>query len=206
MEVKQLSLGPLGTNCYILHDKKQAMIVDPGGDAERLKSYIREEGLKPIAILLTHAHFDHIGAVEDISKEHNLEVYLHREEHQWLKDPMLNGSKLFGVTAPITTSEADHELNEGSLTIANWTFEVFHTPGHSPGSVSFVFENDGFVIAGDTLFQGGIGRTDLPNGNHNQLINSITQKLFTLDDETIVYPGHGPETTVGFEKQNNPFF
>ncbi|SET62414.1 Glyoxylase, beta-lactamase superfamily II [Salinibacillus kushneri] len=205
MNVKQFSLGALGTNCYIVHKNGKGLIIDPGAEGLVVKQYLDSHDTKPLAILLTHAHFDHIGAVEELQREYNIEVYLHETEHDWLKDPMLNGSQYFGITEPIRINNADHMLTPGFLTLENFTFEIRHTPGHSPGSVSFVFEDEGFVIAGDTLFNGGIGRTDLPQGNHQELLTSIKTNLFTLAEKTIVYPGHGPETTIEKEKRSNPF-
>ncbi|GAA0482364.1 MBL fold metallo-hydrolase [Salinibacillus aidingensis] len=206
MNVKQFSLGPLGTNCYILHQDGKGLIIDPGAEANKVTQYLNEENIQPLAILLTHAHFDHIGAVEDLRRQFKLEVYLHEAEHNWLKDPMLNGSQLFGVTEPIRANAAEKALVPGVLSIGDFTLAVRHTPGHSPGSVSFLFEDEGLVIAGDTLFQGGIGRTDLPHGNGEELLTSIKTHLLSLPGDTIVYPGHGPQTTVEREKQTNPFF
>ncbi|QHS22753.1 MBL fold metallo-hydrolase [Virgibacillus sp. MSP4-1] len=206
MNVKQISLGPLGTNCYILHQDGKGLIIDPGAEANKVTQYLNEEKIQPLAILLTHAHFDHIGAIEELRSQYKLEVYLHEAEHDWLKDPMLNGSQLFGVTEPIRANAAEKALVPGGLSIGNFTFTVRHTPGHSPGSVSFLFEDEGFVIAGDTLFQGGIGRTDLPQGNGEELLTSIKTHLLSLSGDTVVYPGHGPQTTVEREKQTNPFF
>jgi hydroxyacylglutathione hydrolase len=205
MQIKKLSLGPLGTNCYIVYENGKAIIFDPGHSGERVKSFLRSTNLSPIAIILTHAHFDHIGAVDDLREEYSIEVYLHPVEHSWLVDSNLNGSRLFGVSNPIELKPAEHELKEGILTISEFKFKVIHTPGHSPGSMSFVFEDHGFVIAGDTLFQRGIGRTDLPGGNHQELLKSIQLKMLTLPDDMIVYPGHGPKTTIKEERELNPF-
>jgi hydroxyacylglutathione hydrolase len=205
VQIKKLSLGPLGTNCYIIYENGKAIIFDPGHSSERVESFLSEMSLSPVAIILTHAHFDHIGAVDDLRDVYNIDVYLHPLEHSWLVDSSLNGSRLFGVSNPIELKPAEHGLEEGSLTISEFTFKVIHTPGHSPGSMSFVFDEHGFVIAGDTLFQRGIGRTDLPGGNHEGLLRSIQVKLFSLPDNTVVYPGHGPKTTIKEEKALNPF-
>ncbi|MET3684279.1 glyoxylase-like metal-dependent hydrolase (beta-lactamase superfamily II) [Alkalibacillus flavidus] len=205
MNIKALSLGLLGTNCYILDLDDQALIVDPGGDSHFIIDYLETQSLTPIAILLTHAHFDHIGAVDDICQYFNVPVYIHEQEGDWLIDPSLNGSEWFQLGQIAASKPADHYFVEGSQQIGPFRFEVMHTPGHSPGSVSFWFEDDRTIIAGDTLFQLGIGRTDLPFGDHETLINVIKSKLFTLPDETVVYPGHGPKTTIGVEKVNNPF-
>ncbi|SHF60889.1 MBL fold metallo-hydrolase [Ornithinibacillus halophilus] len=204
MKVKSLSLGPLGTNCYILSKDKEALIVDPGGDASKIESYLTKEGITPRAILLTHAHFDHIGAVEEISKHYNIEVYIHEIEVDWLSDPKLNGSILF-TGQVISINVPPRIFSEGNVTIGNFSFEVIHTPGHSPGSVSFVFEKSKKVFSGDVLFNQGIGRTDLPGGDFGEIERSIRNKLYNLSDDVEVYPGHGPSTFIGFEKNNNPF-
>lgn|SRR5699024_3799223 len=206
MKVKTFSLGPLGTNCYILSKDHACLIVDPGGDSNIIKDYITTNALTPSAILLTHAHFDHIGAVDDIRKEYNLDVYLHASEKEWLEDASLNRSDIFmGVANGYTTEAPDVLLVEGELQIDTFSMKVVHTPGHSPGSVTFIFEDEKCIVSGDVLFQRGIGRTDLPEGSMEQLAESIVSKLYTLDDHYDVYPGHGPATNIGDEKRMNPF-
>lgn len=206
MQIKTLSLGPLGTNCYILSKNDNCLIVDPGGDAHIIKDFITTNKLTPKAILLTHAHFDHIGAVEDIRNTYDIDVYLHEAEKNWLENPELNRSILFlGDGAGFQTSAPDHLLEPGDLNIADFTMEVVHTPGHSPGSVTFIFKEEKLIVSGDVLFQRGIGRTDLPDGSIEQLAQSIVTKLYTLDENYVVYPGHGASTTIKEEKQLNPF-
>lgn len=204
LHIKGMSLGPLGANCYILQKEKDVLIVDPGGDAEAIIQTIQQDDVTPLAILLTHAHFDHIGALDEIRKYYNIDVYLHEKEKDWLEESKLNRSKLF-TGQDIMTSPPEHTLLEGSLHIGPFSFDVYHTPGHSPGSVSFVFPEEEKVVSGDVLFYQGIGRTDLPGGDIEQLTNSIKQKLYTLNDTFTVFPGHGPKTTIGSEKRNNPF-
>lgn len=206
MEVKTLSLGPLGTNCYILSKGHTCLIVDPGGDAAMIKKYLSTNDLSPEAILLTHAHFDHIGAVDEIRKKYNLDVYLHKAEKDWLEDPALNRSDLFmGAAGAYKTDAPDVLLDEGTLRLGEFLMQVVHTPGHSPGSVTFIFEEEGCIVSGDVLFQRGIGRTDLPEGSMEQLAQSIVTKLYALDGHYEVYPGHGPKTNIADEKQMNPF-
>ncbi|WP_028399204.1 MBL fold metallo-hydrolase [Ectobacillus panaciterrae] len=207
MKWTQLPLGPLQTNAYILHNEKQECIIfDPGNEGEKLISHLQQHGLQPLAVLLTHAHFDHIGAVDDVRETYSIPVYVHTEEQDWLQDASLNGSALFMMGRSITAKPADELIEkEGTLSIGSFTFEVFETPGHSPGSVSYYSKEAAAVFSGDVLFQMSIGRTDLPGGSFNELIMSIEEKLFTLPDETAVLCGHGPETTIGFEKANNPF-
>ncbi|MFD1363061.1 MBL fold metallo-hydrolase [Lentibacillus salinarum] len=205
MKLKRMEAGPLGTNCYIVHTGDHALIIDPGGDPEKMIDYLTEEKTEPEAILLTHAHFDHIGGVDKLRSYYHLDVYLHENEASWLENPKSNGSSLF-LGNDIATNRAEHHLYPGSMQIGTIPFEVIHTPGHSPGSVSFVFHNDRFVLGGDVLFNQGIGRTDLPGGDMDQLEQTIRHSLYQLPDDFVVYPGHGPETTIGDEKQHNPFF
>ncbi|WP_174613800.1 MBL fold metallo-hydrolase [Virgibacillus ihumii] len=205
MNIKGLSLGPLGTNCYIIYHDKEALVIDPGGDAESVITFLNEKEIKPLAILLTHAHFDHIGGVESLRDTYDINVYIHSLEDDWLEDPNLNGSKLF-MGNEIQTRKAEVYLEPGKLQIGGFSFEIIHTPGHSPGSVSLVFHGQQTVIGGDVLFNRGIGRTDLPGGDVKQLENSIRNSLYKLPETYTVLPGHGPKTTIGNEMQHNPFF
>lgn len=204
MIIETFSLGSLGTNCYIISKEHNCLIVDPGGDPEIIEKYLKDHDLKPQAILLTHAHFDHIGAVDEIRKKYEIDVYLHENEQHWLEDATLNRSALF-LDGGFTTTKPEKILTPGKLTIGSFTCDVVHTPGHSPGSVSFIFNDQKFIVSGDVLFNRGIGRTDLPEGSIDQLANSIVTHLYTLPDDMIVYPGHGPSTVIGDEKRNNPF-
>lgn len=199
-----MSLGALGTNCYIIYDQKTALIVDPGGEAEKVITFLESEGLVPQAILLTHAHFDHIGAVDELRNHYNLDVYLHEEEADWLENPDLNRSLMFTREA-VRTKPPEHLLKPSKMDISSFRFEVIHTPGHSPGSVSFIFHEHAFIVSGDVLFQQGIGRTDLPGGSAAVLEASIKDQLYQLPDTFTVYPGHGSKTSIGAEKQNNPY-
>ncbi|ASN05240.1 MBL fold metallo-hydrolase [Virgibacillus necropolis] len=204
MNLKNMSLGPLGTNCYLMYNDRDALIIDPGGDADLIIDFFKDKSFIPKAILLTHAHFDHIGAVDQVRNTYNIDVYLHKNEKDWLEDSKLNGSILF-TPEPISIKKAEYDLEEGGMQIESFSFDVLHTPGHSPGSVCFFFKESGILIGGDALFNRGVGRTDLPGGNMEQLKESIRTKLYTLDNSVVVYPGHGPETTIGQEKLHNPF-
>ncbi|WP_100404785.1 MBL fold metallo-hydrolase [Bacillus solitudinis] len=207
MNWTQIPLGPLQTNAYVItNDKNEAIIIDPGGDGAKFLTWLKSHSLTPIAILLTHAHFDHIGAVDEVREAFACKVYLHKKEKSWLRDASKNGSSRFPGISPITVREADVYLtDETSLTIGMFSFEVFETPGHSPGSVSYFDKKNKVVFSGDALFASSIGRTDLLGGNQEQLLTSIHKKLLTLPEETIVACGHGQVTTIGQEMDSNPF-
>ena len=176
-----------------------------GKKETKLIHHIENRKLKPQAILLTHTHFDHIGAVDIVREKYEIPVYVHEKEAEWLLDSGLNGSRLF-FGGEVRLKPADEIIaGEGKMTVGDFDFEVFETPGHSPGSISFYFKEGDFVAAGDALFQGSIGRTDLYGGNYEQLIESIHKKLLVLPEHTIVLPGHGPVTTIQREMDSNPF-
>ncbi|MBB6672578.1 MBL fold metallo-hydrolase [Cohnella nanjingensis] len=202
---QRFTLGALQTNAYVLIDagRTRAVVIDPGTpDATLLR---RLEGLKVEAIVLTHAHFDHIGGVDELRQRFGCPVYLHALEKDWLGDAAKNGSARWtDVTGPVATSPPDRFLEDGQrLELLGETFEVLHTPGHSPGSVSLRCGD--LLFAGDALFRRSVGRTDLPGGNPAALERAIRDKLYVLPDDTIVLPGHGPETTIGEEKTDNPY-
>ncbi len=207
LQWKQMPLGPLQTNCYILwNSNNECLVIDPGGEGDKLIQWLENQSLSPLAILLTHAHFDHIGAVDHVREIYNIPVYVHEKEAKWLLDPALNGSQLFMMTEPIRMKPADYILtNEKNLNIGDFKLLLFETPGHSPGSISYYVQESGIVLAGDTLFMGSIGRSDLPGGNQKDLLTSIHDKLLTLPETTTVLPGHGPETSIEVEMDSNPF-
>ncbi|MCP3764161.1 MBL fold metallo-hydrolase [Domibacillus sp. A3M-37] len=208
MDWIRLPLGLLQTNAYVVYNKKgRCLIVDPGGEEKKIHQFVQKKKLKPQAILLTHAHFDHIGAVDVLREKYNIPAYVHQKEKKWLSNPLLNGSEQYEGVASVAVKGADHLFSkEEELAIGGFTFQLFETPGHSPGSVSFYFKESGLVIVGDTLFEGGIGRTDLKGGQESQLLKSIRQKLFLLPEGTYVLPGHDQVTTIGQEIKHNPFF
>ena len=206
MKWTQLPLGQMQTNCYVLEkEDSTCLIFDPGSEGEKLIEFLREKDLNPVGIVLTHAHFDHIGAVDVIRDEYRIPVYVHKNEKDWLTTPSLNLSEHMKV-GKIQVQEADVLINEEQeLTIGGFTFQVLETPGHSPGSITLYFAEAGIAVVGDALFKGSIGRTDLPGGNREQLLQSIHEKLIGLPEETIVLCGHRQVTTIGNELNSNPF-
>jgi hydroxyacylglutathione hydrolase len=205
MLIEMVPLGPLETNCYVIKDEftHKAIVIDPGMNPKPLWKKIEEYQVE--AILLTHAHFDHIGSVDELRKWKKCPVYLHDLEADWLTDPKKNGSIRYPeLGAPIHSDLAEFALADGQvIQMLGLHIQVLHTPGHSPGSVSFIV--DKHLFGGDVLFKLSVGRTDLPGGHANTLIDSIHQKLFKQKDDTIVYPGHGPKTTIGYERMHNPY-
>ncbi|WP_147532348.1 MBL fold metallo-hydrolase [Bacillus marasmi] len=206
MECKQIPLGPLQTNCYLLIKNEACLVIDPGEEGEKLIGIIESLNVTPQGILLTHAHFDHIGAVDVIREHYHVPVYVHEKEAKWLLDPALNGSQFFSIGHLIRIKPADVFLTVEKLhTIGDFSFQVYETPGHSPGSISAYFAEEKMVFSGDALFNGSIGRTDLPGGDYQELINSIHAKLLILPEDTLVFSGHGPTTSIGKEMNSNPF-
>ncbi|MBE5106695.1 MBL fold metallo-hydrolase [Bacillus thuringiensis] len=206
MEWIRIPVGPIKANAYILsNDDKACVIFDPGGESDKINQYIQTHDLIPKAILLTHAHFDHIGAVDGIRIEWNIPVYLHQAEQDWLSDTELNRSALPG-RMKTTAKPADYLIEmEEEIHIGSFSFKVLFTPGHSPGSVSYYIKNENILISGDVLFKGGIGRTDISGGDHNLLLKTIQEKLFSLPEKTLVLSGHGDVTDIQTERNQNPF-
>jgi hydroxyacylglutathione hydrolase len=199
------TVGPLQENCTLLHDGKAAILIDPGDEAPRLLKALNDKELKLQAIWLTHAHFDHIGAIAEIQEIlGDIPVYLHQNDNVLFENAHLAAQRWEIAFRQPTTKTLPLEDN-AVLEFADTKIHCLFTPGHAPGHSAFYIPSEHSVIAGDALFRGSIGRTDLPMGNHHQLLESIRFKLLTLPDETVVYPGHGPTTTIGFEKQYNPF-
>lgn len=204
MIFKRLQTGVYAVNCYIIADDrtKDAIVVDPGGDFDDIANIIQKEELHVKYILLTHGHGDHIGALADVKQVTGALIGIHANDAEMLADPAKNMSPQTVGTAVSAT--ADLLLDDGQqLTFGDQTLTVIHTPGHTRGGVCFRI--DDFVITGDTLFRASVGRSDLHGGNQNQLIKSIKTKLFTLPDQTDVYPGHGAASTIAYEKKVNPY-
>lgn len=204
MKIKPIVVGPLQVNCYLLICEKtgQAAVVDPGADASLILQAVDAEKCEVSTIINTHGHFDHIGANGQIKEATGAELLIHADDAQLLSQAGLHAS-VYGLTVEESPSP-DRFMAEGDLLqIGELKVEILHVPGHSPGSVCLKVENS--LIVGDVLFAESIGRTDLPGGDHQLLINGIREKLLTLPDETIVHPGHGPDTSIGHERISNPF-
>lgn len=203
MHVARIVTGDLMENCYLIWQKQSLLIIDPGANAAIISQQITQIGATPVAILLTHAHYDHIGAVDDLRDEFQVPVYISPLEIEWLQRPVLNLSESLSKDKQVIVRPAEYKLELREYTLADMSFKVVPTPGHSIGSVSFIF--DGFVVSGDTLFHGSIGRTDLHTGDFEQLLHSITSQLLVLPDHYKVCPGHGQTTSIAYEKTTNPF-
>ncbi|MDF2520764.1 MAG: fold metallo-hydrolase [Clostridia bacterium] len=203
--LKTIPVGMLQTNCYIAADEstKEAAVIDPAAEFEKIKLYIESNNLKVKYILLTHGHGDHILAVNELREYSKAPVGIHEDDKEMLGDSNLNYSFMYN-SKPVE-EKCDFTLKDGDvLRLGESELRIIHTPGHTMGSIGILFGKD--LMSGDTLFAEGIGRTDLPGGDYRSIMESIEEKLFILPDETVVHPGHGPYTTIGSEKQNNPFF
>ena len=205
MSIQQYVVSVCATNCYfaINDDTKEVLIIDPGASAKQLAEKVKEHGLKPAGILLTHGHFDHAAAAEELAQLLDVKIYAHEAEKETLETPGLNLSGWEGVTE---TYHADvYVKDEQELDLAGFKVRVLFTPGHTVGGCCYYFTEQGALFSGDTLFEGSIGRTDFPKGSASQLIRAIKDKLMILPEETAVYPGHGDMTGIGMERVNNPF-
>jgi glyoxylase-like metal-dependent hydrolase (beta-lactamase superfamily II) len=206
MEIKRLVLGLVRTNCYIVYteDTKKAVIIDPAADSRRITEEISALGVTPEAILLTHGHFDHMLAAESLRNGYQIPVCVHKADAELLKHPELNCSEAFLHMS--YSLSADEELEDGqSLCFLDGALTVISTPGHTEGSCCYYAKNENILFSGDTLFQGSVGRTDLPTGRAAKLSASIREKLLVLPEDTLVLSGHGDQTTIGEEKQYNPY-
>ncbi len=209
LTVSFFTFSPVQENTYVVsNDQSEAIIFDPGcyssQEKGRLKQYLSDKGLNAVQLVNTHCHLDHVFGNKWVAETYSLELFLHPSEEKLLAYAPTSGDK-WGL--PFENYEGPLQfLNEGDVvSLGTDKLKVLLTPGHSPGSLCFYCEEQGFVIGGDVLFRESIGRTDLPFGSHEQLIESIRTKLFILPDDVVVYPGHGPSTTIGWEKKYNPF-
>jgi len=200
LTLKTFIIGDLANNCYLIFDKKskKGFLVDAPGPIREVVKFIAKENLEISFVALTHAHFDHIAGLDDLA----FTFYVHPEDYSFLKDPKLNGSLFFAASVS-ARREPSLYPQEGFLKFEDYSLEIIHTPGHTPGSVSLKLNN--WVFSGDALFFDSIGRTDIPLASNKVLIKAIKERLLTLPEDTIVYPGHGSFTNIGREKKLNPF-
>ena len=200
-----ITVGPLRENCYLYAcpETLEAVVIDPGDEAQRILDRIQELKFIPRYIINTHGHFDHIGAIDEISAVYPVPLAIHPDDVPYYTDS--DSARLTGRPAPLVKREPDLLLREGdTISFGSLTLAVLHTPGHTPGGICLV-SHPYCVFSGDTLFRRSIGRTDFPGGNYEQIVTSIRKKLYPLDEELAVFPGHGDPTTIGEEKYENPF-
>lgn len=217
LKVNHYVVGMVKTNCYIAFndETKECIIVDPGASPRQLAEKIRQDGLTPVAILLTHGHFDHVAAAESLGKEFDIKVYAHEAEAETLRDTKKNASWMMGASE---SYDADVFVNDGEvLNLAGFEIKVLHTPGHTEGGCCYYIPEEAVIFTGDTLFAQSVGRTDLPGGSMSQIVRSIQEKLLTLTEEVgvdrdsetkhdiTVYPGHNEVTTIETERKYNPY-
>lgn len=203
--IRPYVLGEVSTNCYLIYNEKtrEAVVVDPADNGAYILNKCRELDIRPLAVLLTHGHFDHILATKDICRAFSCKVYAGKEEDQLLQEPSMNLSGTLGSEQ--MTLQADVLVKEGDeISLIGFSWRVLETPGHTAGSVCYYIESENVLISGDTLFANSLGRTDLPTGDMQAIIRSITEKLLKLPEDTMVYPGHGETTTIGHERKYNP--
>lgn len=205
MKIEIFVTGIISTNCYVVSNEetKEAVIIDPAAYPKKMKGYLQENELQVKAILLTHGHFDHIMGIDGILEDFKVPVYVHEKEAQLIADPILNESNTY--TNGYTYEKAGYIHDGQILDLIGYQFRVIHTPGHTSGGASYYVESEKVLFSGDTLFHGSVGRTDFKTSSMSALVHSIREKLFLLPDETIVYPGHMGATTIGTEKQINPY-
>ncbi|UUX33228.1 MBL fold metallo-hydrolase [Fundicoccus culcitae] len=205
LKIEKMVVGIAQENTYaIINEANKALIIDPGANPEGLISWIRSNQWEPQAVLLTHCHYDHIGALDAIRDAFGIDAYVHPIEADFITDARQNLSYYGG--SPFVQRPAEHEWHAmETKVVGDFTFDVAFVPGHSPGHVVYLFKEHGFVICGDTVFANSIGRTDLPGGNHPLLITGIQNHILPLPGDTLLYPGHGPATTVAQELKTNPY-
>ena len=206
MLIETIVVGPLGVNCFILGDKQsnEGVVVDPGADGEMILAAVARFGLKVKYVLNTHGHFDHIGCNRQLKEQTGAELLIH-EKDLWLLNEAARSARQYGFQVEDSPLPSRYLTDGLRLDFGRRSIEVLHTPGHTPGGCSLLLAEEKLVITGDTLFADSVGRTDLPGGSHEQLIASIKTKLMPLADDTVVWPGHGPSSTIGRERRSNPY-
>lgn len=205
LELQQCVLGPVYTNCYIAKNKEtgEALIIDPADSPSKIELKVNAMGARPVAVLLTHGHFDHIMGVEAVREQYQIPVYACRQEEEMLREPSVNMTDQMGKSCSIRPDVFLDDLQV--FEAAGFSIQMIHTPGHTKGSCCYYLKEEGVLFSGDTLFCGSVGRTDFPGGSASQIRNSLHRLLAALPDDTSVYPGHDTSTTIGYEKRYNPF-
>ncbi len=210
MNIKSFTFNPFQENTYIVYDEtKECLIIDPGcytdSEQKELKTFINKEELTPVKLINTHCHIDHVLGNHFVNEQWDIELHMHKEDLPILKNAKDIG-KIYGLEAYKDSPHPKHFLSQGdTLTFGKSDFKILFTPGHAPGHICLYNKQSNLLISGDVIFQRSIGRTDLPGGDYNTLINSIITKIFPLPDKTQIFCGHGPSTTLGYEKEHNPF-
>jgi hydroxyacylglutathione hydrolase len=206
MILEMLTVGPFQENCYIIGDQESRVgaLIDPGDEAARIAMAVEETGLDIGSIIVTHAHIDHVGAVAALTEEYACPVLMHAEA-----EPALGGlptqAMMMGIRFGKAPKVDRYVEDEEGVEVGDLRLRSLYTPGHAPGHLAFYLQDEGLVLSGDALFAGSVGRVDLPGGSMEVLMRSIEERLLTLPNETVVYPGHGPRTTIGNERTSNPF-
>lgn len=205
LELQKCILGSVYTNCYFLKNKEtgELLIVDPAASSEKIFQQAAQMGGKVAGILLTHGHFDHILAVNEVKEKYHVPVYACREEEEMLREPSVNMTAYYGYSCSVKPEVLLDDLDVFEL--AGFSVQMLHTPGHTKGSCCYYLKDEGILLSGDTLFCGSVGRTDFPGGSMGEIVRSLHRLLDSLPEETEVYPGHDVSTTIGYEKRYNPF-
>jgi hydroxyacylglutathione hydrolase len=206
MIFETIVVGELGVNCYLLADSetKEGIVIDPGAESGKILSAIRANGVKVLHILNTHGHFDHIGGNRGVAEATGAPIMINKEDEPFLSRASKSAA-MYGLTAEDSPAPSSNLADGDIIRFGKYSMKAIHIPGHSPGGSCFYLEKEGLLISGDSLFADSIGRTDLPGGSQAQLVQSIRSKLLVLPDDTRVFPGHGPSTTIGHEKKFNPY-
>jgi len=206
MVFEELVVGPLSVNCFVLgcEETREGVVVDPGGDVERIIQAVRHHGLTIRYIINTHGHFDHVGGNRQAIAEFGAPLLIHQADAPML-DRVADVGRMYGIQGENSPAPDDFLVDGMEIGFGTCRMKVLHTPGHTQGGCCLYLAGENRIITGDTLFADSIGRTDLPGGSHDQLLESIRSKLFVLPDDVAAYPGHGPETSIGHEKRHNPY-
>ena len=205
LDLQKCILGPVYTNCYFLKNKAtdELVIIDPADCPEKIEQKVSQMNGKPVAVLLTHGHFDHIMAAQAVKEKYNIPIYACRQEEEMLREPSVNMTAHYGRDCSITPDRFLDDLDV--FEVAGFSIQMIHTPGHTKGSCCYYLKDEDVLFSGDTLFQNSVGRTDFENSSTSAIVRSVREKLFLLPDETHVYPGHMGETMIGHEKTHNPY-